>query len=163
LQTHPSTFNIDRVDHLYVAPHDPSARLFLHYGDLANAEQITPLIYDIQPQEIYHLGAQSHVRVSFEMPEYTGDVTGLGTTRLLQAIHRSGLQTKFYQASSSEMFGAAPASQCEHTAFQPQSLYTVAKVYAYWMVEVPQSSPSPVRRSIWSCSPPCLPQYWMPG
>ncbi len=129
-----STFNTGRVDHLYADPHDPSARLFLHYGDLANAEQMTPLIYDIQPQEIYHLGAQSHVRVSFDMPEYTGDVTGLGTTRLLQAIHRSGIHTKFYQASSSEMFGAAPAPQGEHTAFQPQSPYAVAKVYAYWMV-----------------------------
>jgi GDPmannose 4,6-dehydratase len=129
-----STFNTSRVDHLYVDPHDPSARLFLHYGDLANAEQITPLIYDIQPHEIYNLGAQSHVKVSFEMPEYTGDVTGLGTTRLLQAIHRSGITTKFYQASSSEMFGAAPAPQCEHTAFQPQSPYAVAKVYAYWIV-----------------------------
>lgn len=93
-----STFNTSRVDHLYVDPHDPSARLFLHYGDLANTEQMTPLIYDIQPHEIYHLGAQSHVRVSFDMPEYTGDVTGLGTTRLLQAIHRSGITTKFYQA-----------------------------------------------------------------
>ena len=129
-----STFNTGRVDHLYIDPHNPSARLFLHYGDLANAEQIIPLIYDIQPQEIYHLGAQSHVRVSFDMPEYTGDVTGLGTTRLLQAIHRSGIHTKFYQASSSEMFGAAPAPQGEHTAFQPQSPYAVAKVYAYWMV-----------------------------
>jgi GDPmannose 4,6-dehydratase len=129
-----STFNTGRVDHLYADPHDPSARLFLHYGDLANAEQMTPLIYGIQPQEIYHLGAQSHVRVSFDMPEYTGDVTGLGTTRLLQAIHRSGIHTKFYQASSSEMFGAAPAPQGEHTAFQPQSPYAVAKVYAYWMV-----------------------------
>src|SRR5215475_8357988 len=128
-----STFNTGRVDHLYVDPHDPSARLFLHYGDLANAEQMTPLIYDIQPQEIYHLGAQSHVRVSFDMPEYTGDVTGLGTTRLLQAIHRSGIQTKFYQASSSEMFGSAPPPQCEHTAFQPRSPYAAAKVYAYWM------------------------------
>ena len=89
-----STFNTSRVDHLYVDPHDPEARLFLHYGDLANAEQITPLIYDLLPDEIYHLGAQSHVRVSFDMPEYTGDVTGLGTTRLLQAIHRSGIQNQ---------------------------------------------------------------------
>ncbi len=129
-----STFNTSRVDHLYIDPHDPSASLFLHYGDLTNAEQMIPLIYDIQPQEIYHLGAQSHVKVSFDMPEYTGDVTGLGTTRLLQAIRRSGIQTKFYQASSSEMFGAAPAPQCERTAFQPQSPYAAAKAYAYWMV-----------------------------
>ena len=129
-----STFNTNRVDHLYQDPHDPKARLFLHYGDLANAEQMTPLIYDVQPDEIYHLGAQSHVRVSFDMPEYTGDVTGLGTTRLLQAIRRSGIKTKFYQASSSEMFGAAPAPQNEQTAFQPRSPYAAAKVYAYWMV-----------------------------
>jgi GDPmannose 4,6-dehydratase len=129
-----STFNTSRVDHLYVDAHAPEARLFLHYGDLANTEQITPLIYDLCPDEIYHLGAQSHVRVSFDMPEYTGDVTGLGTTRLLQAIRRSGIKTKFYQASSSEMFGSAPAPQNEQTAFQPRSPYAAAKVYAYWMV-----------------------------
>lgn len=129
-----STFNTSRVDHLYVDAHAPAARLFLHYGDLASAEQITPLIYDLCPDEIYHLGAQSHVRVSFDMPEYTGDVTGLGTTRLLQAIRRSGIKTKFYQASSSEMFGSAPAPQNEQTPFQPRSPYAAAKVYAYWMV-----------------------------
>jgi len=129
-----STFNTSRLDHLYQDSHDPKARLFLHYGDLANAEQLTPLIYDVQPDEVYNLGAQSHVRVSFDMPEYTGDVTGLGTTRLLQAIRRSGIKTKFYQASSSEMFGAAPAPQNEQTVFQPRSPYAVAKVYAYWMV-----------------------------
>jgi GDPmannose 4,6-dehydratase len=129
-----STFNTGRIDHLYVDPHDRGARLYLHYGDLANAEQITPLVYDIRPDEIYHLAAQSHVRVSFEMPEYTGDVTGVGTTRLLQAIHRSGITTKVYQASSSEMFGAAPPPQSERTAFEPRSPYAVAKVYAYWMV-----------------------------
>src|SRR5438132_1706185 len=112
-----SSFNTSRVEHLYLDPHDPNARLLLHYGDLANAEQIVPLIYEIRPDEIYHLGAQSHVRVSFDMPEYTGDVTGLGTTRLLQAIRRSGITTRFYQASSSEMFGAAPAPQNEQTAF----------------------------------------------
>lgn len=129
-----STFNTGRIDHIYTDPHDHSARLYLHYGDLANAEQITTLVYSIRPDEIYHLGAQSHVRVSFEMPEYTGDVTGLGTTRLLQAVHRSGIATKIYQASSSEMFGAAPAPQSESTPFQPRSPYAVAKVYAYWMV-----------------------------
>jgi len=129
-----SSFNTSRVDHLYRDPHDPNARLFLHYGDLTNAEQIIPLMYEIRPDEIYHLGAQSHVRVSFDMPEYTGDVTGLGTTRLLQAIRRSGITSRFYQASSSEMFGAAPAPQNEQTAFQPQSPYAAAKAYAYWMV-----------------------------
>ena len=128
-----STFNTDRVDHLYTDPHDPGARLFLHYGDLANAEQLTHLIYNMEPDEIYHLGAQSHVKVSFEMPEYTSDVTGLGTTRLLQAMQRSGIKSKFYQASSSEMFGNAPAPQDEHTPFQPRSPYATAKVYAYWM------------------------------
>jgi GDPmannose 4,6-dehydratase len=128
-----STFNTIRVDHLYVDPHEPGARLFLHYGDLSNSEQLTHLIYSMKPDEIYHLGAQSHVRVSFEMPEYTGDITGLGTTRILQAIRQSGIKTKFYQASSSEMFGSAPAPQSEYTPFQPRSPYAAAKVYAYWM------------------------------
>jgi GDPmannose 4,6-dehydratase len=128
-----STFNTNRVDHLYVDPHDPGARLFLHYGDLANTEQLIHLIYSIKPDEVYHLGAQSHVKISFDMPEYTGDITGLGTTRLLQAIHRSGIQAKVYQASSSEMFGSAPAPQSEHTPFRPRSPYAAAKVYAYWM------------------------------
>src|SRR6266496_5777821 len=119
-----STFNTGRVDHLYADPHDPSARLFLHYGDLANAEQMTPLIYDIQPQEIYHLGAQSHVRVSFDMPEYTGDVTGLGTTRLLEAIREEGVPARFYQASSSEMFGTNPdVPTSERSPFFPASPY----------------------------------------
>jgi GDPmannose 4,6-dehydratase len=128
-----STFNTARIDHLYVDPHEAGAKLFLHYGDLINSEQMTYLVYSVQPDEIYHLGAQSHVKVSFEMPEYTADVTGVGTTRILQAIRRSGIKTKFYQASSSEMFGNAPAPQNEKTAFQPQSPYAAAKVYAYWM------------------------------
>lgn len=129
-----STFNTGRIDHIYVDPHDPAARLFLHYGDLSDAGQITHFIYNIQPDEVYHLGAQSHVRVSFDMPEYTGDVTGLGTTRLLEAIRRSGNSVRFYQASSSEMFGAAPPPQAEDTPFYPRSPYAAAKVYAYWMV-----------------------------
>lgn len=128
-----STFNTDRIDHIYQDPHDPNARLFLHYGDLANGEQLTNLIYNVKPDEVYHLGAQSHVRVSFDMPEYTGDVTGLGTTRILEAIRRSGIKTRFYQASSSEMFGAAPPPQNENTPFRPRSPYACAKVYAYWM------------------------------
>jgi GDPmannose 4,6-dehydratase len=128
-----STFNTGRIDHLYQDPHDPNARLFLHYGDLSNSEQLTNLIYNIKPDEIYHLSAQSHVGVSFDMPEYTGDITGLGTTRLLEAIRRSGIRGRFYQASSSEMFGAAPAPQSERTPFQPRSPYAAAKVYAYWM------------------------------
>jgi GDPmannose 4,6-dehydratase len=130
-----STFNTGRIDHLYTDPHDPNARLFLHYGDLSTTDQLTNLIYNLQPDEIYHLGAQSHVLVSFEMPEYTGDITGLGTVRLLQAIRRSGIQTRFYQASSSEIFGAAPPPQSEQTPFQPRSPYAAAKAYAYWMTE----------------------------
>jgi GDPmannose 4,6-dehydratase len=128
-----STFNTGRINHLYQDPHEAEVRLLLHYGDLSNAEQLTNLVYNIQPEEVYHLGAQSHVQVSFEMPEYTGDVTGLGTTRILEAIRRSGIQTRFYQASSSEMFGNAPAPQDENTPFQPRSPYASAKVYSYWM------------------------------
>ncbi|MBI5055275.1 MAG: GDP-mannose 4,6-dehydratase [Nitrospirae bacterium] len=128
-----STFNTKRINHLYVDPHTPSARLFLHYGDLTDAGQLTNLIYNIQPDEIYHLGAQSHVRVSFDMPEYTGDVTALGTIRVLEAVRRSGIKSKFYQASSSEMFGSAPPPQNEKTLFHPRSPYAAAKVYSYWM------------------------------
>ncbi len=128
-----STFNTDRIDHLYQDPHDPGAKLFLHYGDLVNGEQLTNLIYNVRPDEIYHMGAQSHVKVSFEMPEYTGEVTGLGTTRILEAVRRSGIQTRFYQASSSEMFGDAPPPQNETSPFRPRSPYAIAKVYGYWM------------------------------
>jgi len=108
--------------------------MYLHYGDLAVSGQLTDLINDIKPDEIYHLGAQSHVRVSFDMAEYTGDITGLGTLRIMEAIRKSGIQTKFYQASSSEMFGAAPPPQSETSLFQPQSPYAAAKVYAYYIV-----------------------------
>ena len=128
-----STFNTGRIDHIYTDPHTPGARLFLHYGDISDASQITHLIYNLQPEEIYHLGAQSHVRVSFDMPEYTGDVTGLGTTRVLEAIRKSGVKSKFYQAASSEMFGDAPAPQSERTPFRPRSPYAAAKVYAFWI------------------------------
>ena len=130
-----STFNTDRIDHLYKDFHDPKARVYLHYGDLSVSGQLTDLLHDIQPDEIYHLGAQSHVRVSFDMPEYTSDVTGLGTMRLLEAIRKLGLKIRFYQASSSEMFGAVPPPQSEATPFQPQSPYAVAKVYAYYIVK----------------------------
>ena len=129
-----STFNTDRIDHIYQDPHVADIKLHLHYGDLSVSGQMTDLIYNIQPDEIYHLGAQSHVRVSFDMPEYTGDVTGLGTVRLLEAIRKTGVKTKFYQASSSEMFGSAPAPQNEQTPFEPRSPYAAAKVYAYWVV-----------------------------
>jgi GDPmannose 4,6-dehydratase len=129
-----STFNTRRIDHLYVDPHEPGARFFLHYGDLSDSGQLSHLIYNIQPEEIYHLAAQSHVRVSFDMPEYTGDVTALGVTRLLEAIRRSGIKTRFYQASSSELFGDSPPPQNEETPMRPRSPYAAAKLYGYWMV-----------------------------
>jgi GDPmannose 4,6-dehydratase len=129
-----STFNTDRIDHLYKDIHDPDNHLYLHFGDLSTSGQLTDLLHSIKPDEIYHLGAQSHVRVSFDMPEYTGDITGMGTLRLLEAVRKSGIQTKFYQASSSEMFGAAPPPQSEQTPFQPQSPYAAAKVFAYYLV-----------------------------
>ena len=128
-----STFNTKRISHIFVDPHISNANLLLHYGDLADAGQLTNLVYNIKPDEVYHLGAQSHVRVSFDMPEYTGDITALGTTRLLEAIRRSGIKTKFYQASSSEMFGSTPPPQNELTPFHPRSPYAAAKVYSYWM------------------------------
>lgn len=128
-----STFNTQRLDHIYVDPHILGARIHLHYSDLSDPGLMTQMMYSIKPNEVYHLGAQSHVRISFDMPEYTGDITGLGTTRLLEAIRRSGVKTRFYQASSSEMFGAAPPPQNEKTAFYPRSPYAAAKVYSYWM------------------------------
>ncbi len=128
-----STFNTGRIDHIYTDPHSPGARLFLHYGDLSDSGQLAHLIYNIQPDEVYHLAAQSHVRVSFDMPEYTGDSTGMGTTRILEAIRRSGITAKYYQASSSELFGASPPPQSETTTFYPRSPYGAAKLYAYWM------------------------------
>ena len=127
-----STFNTSRIDHIYQDPHDPKARLFLHYGDLADSEQISNVMHNIRPDEVYHLGAQTHVRVSFDTPEYTGNVTGLGTTRVLEAIRRSGNKSRFYQASSSEMFGDAPPPQNENTEFRPRSPYASAKLHAYW-------------------------------
>jgi GDPmannose 4,6-dehydratase len=131
-----STFNTQRIDHIYKDPNNPDARLFLHHGDLSSTEWILQLIYSLAPDELYHLAAQSHVRVSFDIPEYTGDITGLGTMRLLEAVRRSGCKTRFYQASSSEMFGSAPAPQSEMTVFQPRSPYAVAKVYAHWMTRI---------------------------
>jgi GDPmannose 4,6-dehydratase len=128
-----STFNTSRIDHLYRDPHDPEAKLFLHYGDLTDASRLVTLLDKIAPQEVYHLAAQSHVRVSFDEPEYTGDTTGIGTTRLLEAIRMVGTDTRFYQASSSEMFGATPPPQDENTPFYPRSPYGAAKVYGYWM------------------------------
>jgi GDPmannose 4,6-dehydratase len=130
-----SIFNTERIDHLYHDFHDPDARLFLHYGDLSVSGQLMDLLHSVKPNEIYHLGAQSHVRVSFDMPEYTGDVTGLGTLRILEAIRKTGIKTKFYQASSSEMFGSAPPPQNESTFFQPRSPYAAAKVYSYYITQ----------------------------
>jgi GDPmannose 4,6-dehydratase len=131
-----STFNTSRIDHLYNDPHVLGTRLFLHYGDLADSSQLTKLLYELRPDEIYNLGAQSHVRVSFDVPEYTGDVTGLSTVRLLEAIRESGLtqDVRFYQASSSEMFGKVhEVPQSETTPFHPRSPYGCAKVFAYWL------------------------------
>jgi len=130
-----STFHTQRLDHLYQDPHDPGGHLFLHYGDLSDSSQLTNLFYEVRPDEVFHLGAQSHVRVSFDMPDYTGDVTGLGTVRLLEAMRKSGVRSRLYQASSSEMFGDAPAPQTEKTSLRPRSPYAAAKVYAYWMVK----------------------------
>lgn len=128
-----STFNTGRIDHLYKDPHINGVRLFLHYGDIADSTNLIKLLYRIQPEEVYHLAAQSHVRVSFDIPEYTGDVTALSTIRLLEAIRETGVGSKFYQASSSEMFGKVlEVPQRETTPFYPRSPYGTAKVYAYW-------------------------------
>ncbi len=128
-----STFNTKRIDHLYEDPHQTGKRLFLHYGDLTDGSRLVTLLASIRPAEVYHLAAQSHVRVSFDEPEYTGDTTGMGTTRLLEAIRMIGLDCRFYQASSSEMFGATPPPQNESTPFYPRSPYGAAKLYGYWM------------------------------
>lgn len=128
-----STFNTSRIDHLYQDPHVNGVRLFLHYGDLADSVNLVKLIYELKPDEIYHLGAQSHVRVSFDIPEYTSDVTGVGTIRILEAMREAGVKSRFYQASSSEMFGKVQAvPQTETTPFWPRSPYGCAKVFAYW-------------------------------
>lgn len=130
-----SNFNTQRIDHLYTDPHDKKARLHLHYGDLSDGSRLVTLLTDIKPDEIYNLAAQSHVRVSFDEPEYTGDTTGLGTIRLLEAMRQAVPEAKFYQASSSEMFGAAHPPQNENTEFYPRSPYGVAKVYSYWITK----------------------------
>ncbi len=130
-----STFNTGRIDHLYVDPHNPGAKLFLHYGDLSDGARLVSLLAEIKPDEVYNLAAQSHVRVSFDEPEHTGDTTGVGTTRLLEAVRMAGINTRFYQASSSEMFGASPPPQDENTPFYPRSPYGAAKVYSYWVTK----------------------------
>jgi len=128
-----STFNTLRIDHLYADPHINGVRLFLHYGDLSDAVNLVKLLYDLKPDEIYHLGAQSHVRVSFDIPEYTADITAVGTVRILEAIRETGIRSRFYQASSSEMYGKAQeVPQTEKTPFWPRSPYGVCKVFSYW-------------------------------
>jgi GDPmannose 4,6-dehydratase len=130
-----STFNTSRIDHLYVDPHEPGAKLFLHYGDLSDGARLVSLLAHLQPDEVYNLAAQSHVRVSFDEPEHTGDTTGVGSIRMLEAVRMSGISTRFYQASSSEMFGGSRPPQSETTPFYPRSPYGAAKVYSYWVTK----------------------------
>lgn len=130
-----STFNTHRIDHLYVDPHEPGAKLFLHYGDLSDGARMVTLMSEINPDEVYNLAAQSHVRVSFDEPEHTADTTGTGTIRLLEAVRLSGITTRFYQASTSELYGATPPPQNEETPFYPRSPYGVAKLYSYWITK----------------------------
>lgn len=127
-----SMLNTHRLDHIYQDPHEGNRRLHLHYGDISDASRLVNLIREVQPDEVYHLAAQSHVMVSFEIPEYTGNTTGLGTIRLLEAIRESGIPTRFYQASTSELFGSTPPRQSESTAFHPRSPYGVSKLYSFW-------------------------------
>ena len=127
-----SSFNTGRLNDVYQDPHVDNRNLILHYGDLQDSSSLINLIRDIKPSEIYNLGAQSHVKVSFEIPESTSDITGLGTIRLLEAIRASGIETKFYQASSSELYGSTPPPQNEQTPFHPRSPYGVAKIFSYW-------------------------------
>ncbi len=131
-----STFNTERIDHLYQDPHIMGVRMFLHYGDLSDSARLTKLLYELRPDEVYNLGAQSHVRVSFDMPEYTADIAGLGTTRVLDAVREAGIAhgARFYQASSSELFGQVQeVPQNENTRFHPRSPYACSKIYAYWI------------------------------
>jgi GDPmannose 4,6-dehydratase len=130
-----STFNTARIDHLYVDPHDSRARLFLHYGDLSDGSRLVTLLQEIRPHEVYNLAAQSHVRVSFDEPERTADITGTGSVRLLEAVRMAGIDTRFYQASSSELFGATPPPQSETSPFYPRSPYGAAKLYSYWITK----------------------------
>ncbi len=127
-----STFNTGRIDHIYEGPQEPDRSLILHYGDLSDSEQISNILYNVRPDEIYNLGAQSHVRVSFDMPEYTTNIVATGTTRILEALRRSGNGARFYQASSSEMFGSSAPPQGENTLFAPRSPYACSKLYSYW-------------------------------
>ena len=130
-----STFNTARIDHLYVDPHDSDAKLFLHYGDLGDGARLVTLLGEVNPDEVYNLAAQSHVRVSFDEPEHTADVTGTGTIRMLEAVRMAGISPRFYQASSSELYGATPPPQSETTPFYPRSPYAAAKLYSYWITK----------------------------
>lgn len=130
-----STFNTSRIDHLYLDPHSPDAKLFLHYGDLSDGARLVTLLARIDPDEVYNLAAQSHVRVSFDEPEHTADTTGTGTIRMLEAVRLSGIKTRFYQASSSELYGASPPPQSEDTPFFPRSPYAAAKLYSFWITK----------------------------
>lgn len=130
-----STFNTSRIDHLYLDPHRPEARLFLHYGDLSDGARLVTLLNDVAPEEVYNLAAQSHVRVSFDEPEHTADVTGTGTVRILEAVRLSAIRPRFYQASSSELYGATPPPQDEDTPFYPRSPYAASKLYSYWITK----------------------------
>ncbi len=130
-----STFNTSRIDHLYQDPHDPNAKLFLHYGDLSDGARLVTLLAQIDPDEVYNLAAQSHVRVSFDEPEHTADTTGTGTVRLLEAVRMAGIMPRFYQASSSELYGATPPPQSETTPFYPRSPYAAAKLYSFWITK----------------------------
>ncbi|MFK4729845.1 GDP-mannose 4,6-dehydratase [Agromyces mediolanus] len=130
-----STFNTGRIDHLFVDPHEANARLFLHYGDLSDGARLVTLMAQIDPDEVYNLAAQSHVRVSFDEPEHTADTTGTGTVRLLEAVRLSGVRTRYYQASSSELYGSTPPPQSETTPFHPRSPYAAAKLYSYWITK----------------------------
>ena len=127
-----STFNTSRIDHIYQDPHDPNPKLFLHYGDLIDGVGLTNLVREIQPTEVYNLGAQSHVQVSFTMPQYTGQVDAVGAVGLLEAIRSAEINTRFYQASTSELFGSTPPPQNEESVFKPRSPYAAAKLMAYW-------------------------------
>lgn len=130
-----SSFNTARIDHLYVDSHSPDAKLFLHFGDLSDSARLVTLLFQVAPDEVYNLAAQSHVRVSFEEPEHTADTTGTGTVRVLEAVRLAGIETRFYQASSSEMFGATPPPQNEDTPFYPRSPYAASKVFSYWITK----------------------------
>lgn len=130
-----STFNTQRLDHLYQDPHDAAARLFLHYGDLGDGSRLVTLLDKVRPDEVYNLAAQSHVRVSFDEPEHTADTVAVGTVRLLEAVRMVGITPRFYQASTSEMFGSTPPPQCELSPFAPRSPYAASKLFSYWITK----------------------------